>query len=239
MRLYLLFIASCFLFLADSSLSQPVPDAEAKLIQIPAVAFSDRAEAAGIEGRIFVLAEIDSDGKVTKADVLAGPLWPCGSNPRKELSAVHEAVRNSVLNARFSPAVRNGMAVESRLEISVPVGRAYIEELKRIEALKKAVPVVDRAKQVTALGVMNGHAIRLPAPAYPESARSSRVSGTVTVEVKVDETGKVAKAGAISGHRVLQSASRNAACRARFTPTSVHGKPMVVGGMVTYNFVSP
>src|SRR6185503_21333852 len=43
-------------------------------------------------------------------------------------------------------------------------------------------------------GVLNGIALSLPSPMYPENARRLRTAGIVTVEVVVDETGKVISA---------------------------------------------
>src|SRR4051812_44279506 len=40
-------------------------------------------------------------------------------------------------------------------------------------------------------GFMNGRAVELPKAVYPEEARKTRASGTVQVQVLVDETGKV------------------------------------------------
>ena len=43
-------------------------------------------------------------------------------------------------------------------------------------------------------GVLNGIALSLPSPIYPENARRLRTAGIVTVDVVVDETGKVISA---------------------------------------------
>jgi hypothetical protein len=48
-------------------------------------------------------------------------------------------------------------------------------------------------------GVLNGTAISLPSPSYPEAARRLRMGGIVSVEVIVDETGKVISAVASGG----------------------------------------
>lgn len=85
-------------------------------------------------------------------------------------------------------------------------------------------------------GVLNGSAISLPAPIYPESARRMRVSGTVTVEVVIDETGKVISAKAGSGHAALTDAAVQAALRARFSPTKLSGQPVKVSGLINYKF---
>ena len=86
-------------------------------------------------------------------------------------------------------------------------------------------------------GVLNGKAISLPAPTYPEAARRSLTAGKVEVEVVVDETGKVISARAISGPTMLREVSVQAASRARFSPTKLSGQPIKVVGKIFYNFI--
>ncbi len=86
-------------------------------------------------------------------------------------------------------------------------------------------------------GVLNGKAISLPKPPYPAVARAARASGTVTVQVTVDESGKVISARAVSGHPLLQQAAVQAAYGAKFSPTQLSGQPVKVTGVITYNFV--
>ena len=86
-------------------------------------------------------------------------------------------------------------------------------------------------------GVLNGKAVSKPAPPYPSIAKAARASGVVTVQVVVDEAGRVMSAKAVSGHPLLQAAAVQAAYQARFTPTLLSGQPVKVSGIVTYNFV--
>jgi protein TonB len=86
-------------------------------------------------------------------------------------------------------------------------------------------------------GVLNGKAISKPQPAYPAIAKAARASGTVTVAVTVDESGKVISARAQGGHPLLQQAAVQAAYQARFSPTLLSGQPVKVNGVITYNFV--
>ena len=84
--------------------------------------------------------------------------------------------------------------------------------------------------------ILNDQAISKPDPVYPPVAKAARASGTVTVEVTVDETGKVTSAQAISGHPLLRAAATQAAFKARFKPTLSSGKPVKVKGVLTYDF---
>jgi protein TonB len=85
-------------------------------------------------------------------------------------------------------------------------------------------------------GVLNGTAISLPPPLYPESAKRLRMFGVVSIEVIVDETGKVISAHATSGPNGLREAAVQAALKARFSPTMLSGQPMKVSGVITYKF---
>ena len=87
-------------------------------------------------------------------------------------------------------------------------------------------------------GVLNGKAISLPKPAYPPIARAAHASGTVVVQVLIDENGSVVSAHAVSGHPLLQGAAVGAARQARFSPTKLSGQPVKVTGVIQYNFVA-
>jgi hypothetical protein len=62
------------------------------------------------------------------------------------------------------------------------------------------------------------------------------MAGLVTVEVIVDETGKVISATATSGPGVLRDVAVQAALRARFSPTKLSGQPVKVAGLINYKF---
>jgi TonB family protein len=87
-----------------------------------------------------------------------------------------------------------------------------------------------------AAGVLNGKVISLPKPPYPPIAKQAHASGTVVVQVQVNEEGDVVTARAVSGHPLLQAASVAAARGAKFSPTKEDGKPVKVTGVITYTF---
>ncbi|HEX8117419.1 MAG TPA: energy transducer TonB, partial [Pyrinomonadaceae bacterium] len=86
-------------------------------------------------------------------------------------------------------------------------------------------------------GVINGRAISKPAPPYPAIAKVARADGAVAVHVVVNEQGDVISARATAGHPLLQAVAVEAASQAKFTPTTLSGRPVKVSGVITYNFV--
>ena len=85
-------------------------------------------------------------------------------------------------------------------------------------------------------GVLNGTAISLPPPTYPEAAKRMRASGIVSVAVVLDESGKVISAIATSGPTMLRDVAVQAALKARFSPTKLSGQPVKVAGLINYKF---
>jgi protein TonB len=98
-------------------------------------------------------------------------------------------------------------------------------------------PVKKEPPKTISGGVLNGKAISLPKPPYPPAARAVRASGSVSVQVLIDESGRVVSATPVGGHPLLQAAARSAAMGARFSPTLLSGQPVKVSGIITYNFV--
>lgn len=85
-------------------------------------------------------------------------------------------------------------------------------------------------------GYLNGRALVLPKPPYPTYAIKYGVSGTVIVRVRIDESGGVVQAWAVCGPPYLREVAVKAARKARFSPTSFKGKPIVVTGVINYHF---
>ncbi len=104
-----------------------------------------------------------------------------------------------------------------------------------------SVDVVAQTKKFVkpiSAGIVNGKAILLPKPIYPEDARKARIGGTVKVQVLIDESGAVVSANAISGleNVSLRLAAEKAAMTATFSPTKLSGQRVKVSGVIIYNF---
>src|SRR6266436_606686 len=110
--------------------------------------------------------------------------------------------------------------------------------LVRVEEVPPLPPVVKPpTTQKVSQGVLISKVISLPQPQYPQLAKQIRIQGLVAVQILVDEQGRVLTAQPVSGHPTLLAAAKEAALRARFTPTKLSGVAVKVQGLITYNFV--
>jgi len=98
----------------------------------------------------------------------------------------------------------------------------------------------DDVQDAPPLRVLNGKALTMPKPEYPEPVRGGRrLEGTVIVKVVIDETGRVIEAHDMChGQAYLSEASVYAARLARFSPTKISGMPIRVTGVIQYRFVN-
>ena len=121
-----------------------------------------------------------------------------------------------------------------------PVGGGrQVVQPAQIVTLPDQPPAPDPPKppRVVSKGVITGLAIVLPKPSYPLMAKQIRLQGQVSVQVLVDESGRVVSAKALSGHPLLTVEAQRAAMQARFSPTKLGDQPVKVSGVITYNFV--
>ncbi|MGC2237004.1 MAG: TonB family protein [Pyrinomonadaceae bacterium] len=107
---------------------------------------------------------------------------------------------------------------------------------KEEEPVLKKTPVEPRKTILVSGGVVNGQATSLPKPVYPQTAKTVNASGEVSVQVMIDENGKVISAKAVSGHPLLRTVSEQAARSAKFKPTTLSNQPVKVTGVIIYNF---
>jgi protein TonB len=171
---------------------------------------------------------------------------------RKELIA--DVTRTEVpkeVSAKASdvPPVRRGVttvvgAADSNAQVAMPSGPGagtVVSAPAKVNIADEPPPPEAKPTPPRAPisgGVLNGKAISLPKPAYPPIARAAHASGTVVVQVLIDENGNVVSAHAVSGHPLLQAVAVGAARQAKFSPTKLSGQPVKVTGVIQYNFVA-
>jgi TonB family protein len=168
---------------------------------------------------------------------MAKMLQPSASSVPAASSTGNETRVVASLPARTSAAKLNGSQIQP---LNLDLRPLSDSSKKNVVANDSEPPPAPKPllKPVSG-GVLNGKAISLPAPTYPDIARRMRQSGKVEVEVIVDENGKVISAHATAGPTVLRDVAVDAALRARFTPTKLSGQPVKISGRIDYNFTLP
>jgi hypothetical protein len=237
MKLSLLLLAIFTLLLGNATYAQKADEKQlplAKLAASVSVSF-DGKDVDWLQhgGEIAVSVLVDKKGKVTVAD-LTGPAAPCGDLSSEHLLGLRTATIDAVKKAKFEPATdADGKQVDGGvlIRIKVPANPATV-----VPAPEPGSPEAKIPKLVSA-GVLNGKAVSLARPEYPPDARANHASGAVSVQVFVDETGKIVTAAAISGSPYLRYAATDAACRSKLTPTLLAGHAVRLSGFITYNFV--
>ena len=168
---------------------------------------------------------------------------PVPADNKSAAAASKAAEDKSVKGASKMAALPLPVAVTDKAasSVSVPVSSVGVGSSSGAPVVNSDVEAPERAvargpvKPISG-GILNGRAIKLPAPAYPDMAKRARASGMVTVEVVIDVTGRVISASATNGHAMLRQAAEQAAKQARFSPTLLSGQPVRVSGQITYNF---
>ena len=121
-RFFLLSVL-CFGLTTFAVAQERAPDSAAKLVSAPVFAISVEDEAAGITGTIKIAADINKMGDVTRAIVYVAPEWPCSSDLDKRVDHIMRDAESIVKTYKFSPAVKNTSPVESRVSISMTIGK--------------------------------------------------------------------------------------------------------------------
>ena len=160
---------------------------------------------------------------------------PVGASPAVNKPAETNKVAGAVPTPASIDKSRLAISPTSDAGSSIAIKRAPVEAGGEPPANPAPKPPM---KPVSG-GVLNGSAISLPAPSYPEVARRMRLTGTITVEVVIDENGKVISAQAVNGITMLRDVAVQAAYRARFSPTKLSGQSVKVAGIINYNFSLP
>ncbi len=92
---------------------------------------------------------------------------------------------------------------------------------------------------VLAPGLAEQRIVHREPAAWPHAARLARVHGVVQFVILVDEEGRVAEAGLVSGHPLLVDAARAAVLRYRFRPLFAGGRAVRFRSMIRVAVPSP
>ena len=161
--------------------------------------------------------------------------------------AISEGFRNSFFRMDLDCG---SLAGSNRKEVLLPLWRGEADKTIVLEfadstdylQLKPFGSTLERnsdspdGQTKIASGVVNGRAIKLFRPDYPEAARSMHIRGAAQVKITIGFEGKVESAEFVDGHRLFKSAVIEAAMRSEFAPTFLQGVPVKVEGILVYAF---
>jgi TonB family protein len=88
----------------------------------------------------------------------------------------------------------------------------------------------------TSSGVTQPRLLNAPAPIYPYAARAEHIQGDVSVDLVIDETGKVASMTVVSGPALLRPAALDALRQRKYVPAMLDGKPTTAHIVVIVHF---
>lgn len=178
------------------------------------------AKEQNVEGDVVIEITIDEEGKVSNARAMSG----------------HELLVDAALEAAkqwtFKPTKLNDQAVKVsgiltfRFKLGSLAEATASSDLAQIDE-----NIVKRSE-----GVIRGLATNRVSPEYPREAKEQNVEGDVTVQIIIDEEGKVVSAKATSGHELLQDVSVTAAKGWTFKPFELDGKPTRVSAELSFRF---
>lgn len=208
----------------------PEPPAKEKIIQSP-------KEQSELPSRRENILQISETSLVPK-EVSTAP-----SENRERLPGLFKIADGTETGGKYS-SQNSGVGRSSNdtgagIGSGIKPGIAEEAEKDSPPILRKPTPVPTPKKTVTpSLGVINGKAMSLPKPPYPPAAQAIRAQGDVSVQVTIDETGRVISARAVSGHPLLRAVSETAAQNAKFAPTLLSNQPVKVTGIIVYKFAA-
>lgn len=162
------------------------------------------------------------------------------STKSSDVKPVNPYVPTTLKDYDSDPISTTDLPNGSKIGVGEPGNRQIVsDDSLKVESPKREPPKVEKPKQqpINLSNSITGKAIYKFQPPYPSLAKQTHVAGAVTVNIVVDETGKVVSARAASGHPFLAPAAQQAAYQWRFSPTMLNSQPVKVSGVITFNFI--
>lgn len=136
------------------------------------VHYPEIAKRAGIEGKVFVKAVLDTDGSIISAEVVKGIGAGCD-----------EAALKAINETQFTPGYKDGEPVKT--EITIPV-KFKLKDAKSKTESAAIYKVTDEMASV--VGSVASIAQKV---VYPDLAKRAGIEGKVIVQAVIDESGSV------------------------------------------------
>ena len=160
------------------------------------------------------------------------------ANSYEKLGNAQKAIDDFQKTVELDPTNETARASLQRLQAEQA---KLLPEPKKTETptVSESAKTSESAKMIpqsVELGQLNNMAVRLVTPVYPTIAQKMNIQGKVTVQITLDEEGKVTSAKASDGPSMLRLACENAARQSKFKPTMVETQAVKATGFIVYNF---
>jgi TonB family protein len=172
-----------------------------------------------LSSNVFIRVIINERGEVWVAEFVFG------GDP-----SFNDEALDAVLRWRFKPKLFEGQPVPVETVVTVGPLPTALEKVRSDAEPPRREPIH------TGPNVAESMLIRRVEPAYPESARESRVSGMIILSVTVNEIGRVYEARVIRGHPLLNRAALEAVLQWLYRPLQIGGEAMPFVATVTLTF---
>jgi TonB family protein len=178
---------------------------------------------------------IELDPKEAMAYFKRGNALEKTGNFEKALADYQKTVE---LDPDNGPAKTALQKLQAALPKPVPANTAVVQKKEPVTQNTPANTTAETTatNEPTNFGALNRFASRLAIPVYPAIERQRTTEGLVTVEVNLDEEGKIVSVKAISGPKGLRQAAEEAVRKSKFNPVKVGDKGVKATGFINFNF---
>lgn len=155
----------------------------------------------------------------------------------KALNDYQKAVQLDADNDLAKTAMLRLQATLSK-PVPTPQTKEVVQNKEPVPQNKETTETTEISNPNTpmSMGALNRFAERLAIPAYPAVERQRNTEGLVTVEIDLDEEGKVISAKATSGPKGLRQSAEDAVRKSKFKPVVVGSKAVKATGFINFNF---
>lgn len=157
-----------------------------------------------------------------------------------DLDAANDAAKNNLKRLQAAEQAKIQAAEQAKIQAETKKTEPVAVTTPPKPAVETPQPIVESSNPPhnVELGELNKYAVKMTLPIYPQIAQRLNVQGTVTVQISLDETGKVVSAKATNGNSMLRSAAEDAARMTKFKPAVVGNRAVKSTGFIVYNFVN-
>lgn len=138
--------------------------------------------------------------------------------------------------AKLKPEPLKTELAKSEKETSAPPTAANTNPSTATNPMTTGTAPKSAASLPANVGSLKNYAVKLAMPIYSAIDRQRNVQGIVTVEISLDEEGKILSVKAVSGPPSLRNAAEEAARKSKFKAVTVGEKTIKATGFINYNF---